>query len=167
MKDEKQFFSLYLDVLPALKRFIFSQIPDLHSAQDVLQEVSVVIWNKFNKYEDGTNFKAWVLAIARYEILHAKRSYVKDQLVSSPKLLEKFARHYEGFGVEKGEEKRVALEHCYKKLSDKNKKLLQSRYWQDMSYSEISEKQGGRENTLRIKIYRIKKTLKNCIENYM
>ena len=38
-------------------------------AEDVLQEANLVLWRKFDQYQEGTNFFAWACQIIRYEVL--------------------------------------------------------------------------------------------------
>ena len=45
-----------------IKSFIFSLVPNTSDADDVMQETSRIIWEKFEEFEVGTNFLAWAFA---------------------------------------------------------------------------------------------------------
>lgn len=39
--------------------YILTLIPHWVDAEDVFQETSTIIWEKFDQYKSGTNFRAW------------------------------------------------------------------------------------------------------------
>ena len=53
----------------ALRAFILSLEPNFTDAEDLLQEVFLVITRKANEFEEGTNFFAWGCTIARYKLI--------------------------------------------------------------------------------------------------
>jgi RNA polymerase sigma-70 factor (ECF subfamily) len=54
-----------MEFLPAMRGFAFSLTSDPFLAEDVLQEAVIRAWTNFEKYESGTNLKAWLLKIVR------------------------------------------------------------------------------------------------------
>src|SRR5260221_10163530 len=44
--------------------YIYTLVPDRHDAEDLLQETSVVICEKFDEFVPGTDFVAWACQIA-------------------------------------------------------------------------------------------------------
>ena len=44
------------------------------AAEDLLQETVTIMWEKFDQFEEGTNFAAWAIAIARNKSLE----YLKE-----------------------------------------------------------------------------------------
>ena len=37
-------------VQPVLRRYVLAHIPDFHQAEDVLQEVTVVLWKRYGEF---------------------------------------------------------------------------------------------------------------------
>lgn len=54
-----------MEFFPAMRSFAFSLTSDRSLAEDVLQEAVIKAWTHFDKYESGTNLKAWLLKIVR------------------------------------------------------------------------------------------------------
>src|ERR1700744_5494195 len=66
----------------ALRAFILSLEPNFTDAEDLLQEVFLVVTRKANEFQEGTNFFAWGCAIARYKLLELLRRRAKSQALS-------------------------------------------------------------------------------------
>lgn len=44
--------------------YIYTLVPDRHDAEDLLQETSLVICEKFDEFRPGSDFVAWACQIA-------------------------------------------------------------------------------------------------------
>ena len=53
--------------------FILTLVHDRAAAEDILQDVSALLWQKFDKFERGTDFAAWGMAVSRLTILNWRR----------------------------------------------------------------------------------------------
>ena len=53
--------------------FIFALIHDWSAAEDILQDTAQVMWSKFDTFDPGTNFVAWALCIARYQVMDYRK----------------------------------------------------------------------------------------------
>src|SRR5215216_2848989 len=65
-----------------LRAFILSLEPNFTDAEDLLQEVFLVITRKANDFEEGTNFFAWACTIARFKLLELLRDRARSQDLS-------------------------------------------------------------------------------------
>src|SRR5215471_5965821 len=65
-----------------LRAFILSLEPNFTDAEDLLQEVFLVITRKANDFQEGTNFFAWACTIARYKLLESIRRRARSQVLS-------------------------------------------------------------------------------------
>ena len=52
-----------------LYQYIRTLPPRDQVVDDVIQETLLVLWRKFDAFEEGTNFDAWAAKIAYYEVL--------------------------------------------------------------------------------------------------
>ncbi|MEM9013092.1 MAG: RNA polymerase sigma factor [Pseudomonadota bacterium] len=59
--------------LPALRAFSRSLARDAASADDLVQETVVKAWSNFDKFEPGTNLRAWLFTIMRNTFYSAVR----------------------------------------------------------------------------------------------
>ena len=71
--------------------FVASLLPNLADAEDVLQEVSRVLWEKFDEFQPGTSFSAWAFQIAKLKVLEHRRRQSRQRVIFSGETLERLA----------------------------------------------------------------------------
>ena len=57
--------------------YIYTLVPDRHHAEDLLQESSLVICEKFDEFELGTDFVAWACQIAWWRVRAAQQKFAR------------------------------------------------------------------------------------------
>ena len=123
-----------------IRSYIACMVPNRNDCDDVLQETFSEMWLKFDKYEDGTNFRAWGVAIARFKILSHQRRYKTSKLhfnLDTLKLLEEETdTHSEKSFIQ---DQKSILRQCLEKLSNKEKKYLSFRYKEQLTFQGIAD----------------------------
>ena len=145
-----------------LRAFIFGMVPSQQDVDEIMQEVSIVLWKKFDQYEPGTEFIRWAYVVARYEVLMYRRKKARDRLSFSEKLLEILANEYE---EERDvlEDERLALDHCLRKLPDAEREFILTVYAKDMRINQIAESTGRTATSLYKRLNRMRKRLFDCV----
>lgn len=146
-----------------IRGYIVSLMPGSCDVGDVLQETNLVMWNKREDFEIGTNFIAWAFAIARFQVLRQRK---KAGRAGSFSLSEKL------IGVladteapsDSHEQYLQALERCLAKLTDRERKMVACRYTSGRSLVNLADSLGESPGSLRIALMRIRSSLKACIE---
>jgi RNA polymerase sigma-70 factor (ECF subfamily) len=166
--DDKQRVQQFSRLLVANQRrihgFILSLVHDRAAAADILQDVSVLLWEKFDRFEPGTDFAAWGMSIARLTILNWRRRQKKVPLPLEDELLAILAD--EAIKVScQYEDRRVALAHCVQELSEENRDLLIARYEMDRPVSGIAQRLGRSRVAVYKRLTRIRSILLDCINN--
>ncbi len=67
--------------LPALRAFALSLARNSHAADDLVQDTILKAWSKFDRFEPGTNMRAWLFTILRnsfYSDLRKHRRELSD-----------------------------------------------------------------------------------------
>src|SRR6476661_8442656 len=72
-----EFVSLYTQHSLRLRGFVRALVPMQPDAEDVFQDISRTLWDKFGEFESDTNFLGWALSIARFKVLHYRRVKAK------------------------------------------------------------------------------------------
>src|SRR6185295_20198322 len=72
--------------------YLYTLVPDRHDAEDLLQETSLVICEKFHEFTPGTDFVAWACQIAWWRIRAARQKYARSKVVFDEKVLESVAQ---------------------------------------------------------------------------
>jgi len=66
---EEEFVQLVTKHHVALRGFVGALMPGQQDIDDVVQEVTSLLWQKRSSYVMGSNFRAWMFTTARYKIL--------------------------------------------------------------------------------------------------
>lgn len=146
--------------------FILSQISNPTEAEEILQETNLVIWNKFEQFEPGTNFKAWACQIARYEVLKWLDRNRRDKHYFSDDLMQQIADESLDESIE-WELRREALTQCLQKLNPEDLELVQIRYAPGQSGKGAAESIGRPINSVYQSLGRIRRALMECIRREM
>lgn len=74
-----EFAANLLGVQEELRRFAYKLTANHEDANDLLQETSLKVLNNQDKFEDDTNFKAWIYTIMRNLFINDYRKLVRTQ----------------------------------------------------------------------------------------
>ncbi len=69
VKDSEPFVRLMTEHQGRLFAYVYSLLGNPDAANDVLQEVNVVLWRDSKEFRPGTNFKAWSFRIAHFQVM--------------------------------------------------------------------------------------------------
>lgn len=152
-----------------LYAYVLSLLGDPAAADDVVQSTNVVVLSKQHEFETGTNFTAWVLRIAHFQVLAARRDRSRDRLTFDDELLDEMAEQAAG-RAERDTERHHALRACLRQLPAKQRALIEERYATEgtpaddgESIHELANKRGESKAAVVSALYRIRRTLLDCI----
>ncbi len=140
-EKEKQYIGLLAAHYVRIKSFIFSMLPNESDADDVMQETSITLWEKFDAFEQGTDFVAWAVTIAKYKVLEFRRKNQSNPLMLDTRVLELLEKENQSF-YDQTEEKTQALNQCVQKLSGKDRNFLKLKYSHGFTLSKLSQRFG-------------------------
>ncbi len=143
--------------------FIRSMIFNPEDARDTLQDVNVVLYRKKHTYEHGTNFKAWALAVARFECLSYLSRYKKTQWTSLDSgVLELLADQAEQ-RVDDVKPWLSALRECIRLLPEDVQSLLGDRYARLTPLDTVASQRHTSVGAVKQKLFRARRQLRDCI----
>lgn len=148
--------ALYLYVLPL--------VGNPSDADEVLQETNLVIWNKWDQFEEGTNFLAWGRAIARLEVFRFRRTRHGKVTFLDDSLLDLVAQRAETISDET-ELRQEALAKCVSQLRAKDRQLIQLRYAPGANGDKVAAKLGRPANSVYQSLSRIRRVLVECVQH--
>lgn len=163
MPKDKEFFELFMRHQKHFYAYILASVHDFVDTDDILQDVATVMWRKFDEFEEGTNFQAWGIAIARYTILSFFSNRKRSRLQFDSELLDTIG-DVTSKSIESSPERLIALKRCHNKLSDENQSLIHMRYREGMNVRSIAESVGRTENAIYKIMGRLQNALLRCIE---
>ena len=144
--------------------YIYTLVPDRHDAEDLLQETSVVICDKFDEFTPGTDFVAWACQIAWWRIRYARQKFARSKVVFDDEVLEKVAHTAHTMRLEL-DERHEALARCLQKLAARDRELLLTRYEPGGGVAEAAERTGRSMDAAYKALNRLRKLLHDCV-NY-
>jgi RNA polymerase sigma-70 factor, ECF subfamily len=160
-----RFLRLFLTREQELRVFVrsllFSQEEEREVMQEVMQEVAVVLWRKFDPAMDDTAFTRWAFGVARMEALAFRRDRARDRHSFGDEVFELLAQavvdHAETLEVE-----RRALEACLHKLPREQRELVRSAYAPGVRIDALAARLGRTAMSLYKSLHRIRLILMEC-----
>lgn len=147
---------------PAVRAFVRRLVPSRNDTDDILQEVSIVLWEKFDEFRTGGDFKAWACGIARFKVLSWMRDRGRDPLLLDMDVVELVAD--ESLLAESQlQQQRVALETCFEKIPTTERDLLTRAYHRDMKIQDVAATSGRSVGGFYQWLHRMRKLLFECI----
>lgn len=164
--ENSQFVALLTEHQTALRYYVGSLMPGDSHVADVTQQANSTIWKKRDDFELGTNFKAWIFSIARFEVLNYRKRQARDakRLVFSDEMEAVFAEEIP-LRDDELEAKQEALRGCLTKLRPAEQELIQQRYFEKTGLDEFAATLGRSAGSLRVSLHRIRGRLAKCIES--
>jgi len=72
--QNEEFVRLLLIYQKRIYGFILAMVPNYADAEDLFQQVVMIMCRRFGEFEAGTSFLAWALQIARYELNNIRKT---------------------------------------------------------------------------------------------
>ena len=143
--------------------YILTLVPSHADAEDILQETTCLMWDKFEEFEKGTNFLAWAKKIAKNKTLEYYRTKKKSMYIN----IELLENIYEKHQTENLEEHMAALRGCLGKLEENDLKLIQLRFQNGITIKEIAENTDRSVHTLYKRMSCLYTLLQSCVRKTM
>ena len=145
-----------------LRAFIGSVIRDVHAREDIFQEVSRTLWEKFDDFDLSCSFGAWARGIASRKILEARRRSARFPLLFSPETLAAIASAFDEID-EPAASREAALHLCLDALPPRSRQILTARYEERQPCEQIAQAMGSHLKAIHQTLSRLRRTLHECI----
>jgi RNA polymerase sigma-70 factor (ECF subfamily) len=142
--------------------YIYTLVPDRYDAEDLLQETSLVICEKFDAFKEGTDFVAWACQIAYWRIRYARQKFARSKVVFQQELVDALAQTA-AVMPEELDQRHEALAHCLQKLPARDRELVLTRYEPGSGVPEAAKRSGRSLEAAYKALARIRKLLLDCV----
>jgi len=137
-KRSLEFLKLFVRHQQEIYAFILTLVPNVHDADDLFQDGMIVMWEKFEQFQLGTNFAAWGVQILRYQILEYRRNLARSrQILLDDSLFEILMDQMPAIQDELPT-RIEALRRCQKFLDNRSRRILKMRYERNIAVEEIA-----------------------------
>lgn len=148
-----------------LFKLCFSYVHNEQEALDMLQEIYIKLYRNISKYDDKYPFHPWIRRVAVNTCLNEKRKNtlscipldngndisLEEQLASVDDTEQEIEKH----------EMTLIVKKHIDSLPEKQRMVVILRYYEDLSYEEISELMKIPLGTVKTDLYRAKNALKD------
>ncbi len=156
-KDNKYFGVLYEKYFEQIFRFVFKRLGGNEEvAGDLTQQTFMKAMANIQKYEDrGFPFSSWLYRIAQNEVSMFFRSQKKEMSVSIDEKQLTDMAHEAEIGRYMSADEQSNLVSVLNKLKPEHLDLIELRFFQEMSFKQISEILSITEANAKMRTYRI------------
>jgi RNA polymerase sigma-70 factor, ECF subfamily len=148
LQHEDALYSLMKRYEPVLLRYINRMTKvSKEEAEDLLQEIFIKVYQNLNGFDANLKFSTWVYRIAHNEIINHYRKNKRDRFTVELDADDEDVRSLSDFLTDTlnmesqflNREKAKAVRKALGELSQKYQDILVLYYFEDLSYSEISD----------------------------
>ena len=154
--DLKAFESAALPHMNDLYRTAAAMLRDAGHAQDMVQETYLSAWKAFDRFEPGTNCRAWLFKILFHAISHHRRKWTNRAELAEPESFESTLVHQEPIPAELTDED---ILNALAKLPEHYAEVVLLADVHELSYKEIEETLGIPIGTVMSRISRGRRML--------
>lgn len=160
---QMEFVQLLTSHQGRLYAYVFSMLGNADQARDVMQETNAVLWQKATDFKLGTNFAAWMMRTAYYQVMAHRQKQAREKLVFDDELTANLA----AAAAKKNESvelRQALLEDCITRLSDHHRDLIQARYQDGFELASIAETMDRSTNAIKQALFRARAALIDCVK---
>jgi RNA polymerase sigma-70 factor (ECF subfamily) len=161
---DKVFLRLFLQNERRLYAYILTLLPNRVDADDVLQEASLVMWDKFDAQQPPNDFAAWGCRIAYFKVLDFYKKSQRSRVRFSQTMLERVSETaLEQAATLQLDERREALTGCIEKLQPRDRDLLTCRFAEGATTQSTADKVGRSLEAVYKALAKIRQALFDCV----
>jgi RNA polymerase sigma-70 factor (ECF subfamily) len=147
-----------------LYAYILTLLPHRADADDVLQEASLVMWDKFDAHNPPGDFAAWGCRIAYFKVLDWYKKSQRSRVLFSQEMLERVAETaVEQAATLQLDARREALDACVGKLRPADRELLVRRFAEGATTQSTAGQLGRSVDAVYKALAKIRQALFDCV----
>ena len=153
-----------------VRRFVRSLMIRSAEIDDVMQDVSLECWRKFDSFTPDSKesqheeFVRWACVIARFKVMSRLRDAARDRLVFDEGLADILAAESESIAATHFD-RHAALEGCLGKLPADDRRLLLSVHAPGESVAKIARETGTQSRRLYSRVNSLRWQLLKCVRS--
>ncbi|HMS29953.1 MAG: RNA polymerase sigma factor [Saprospiraceae bacterium] len=159
-----EFFNQFNKQTQTLNNFAYSLTRDAEDAKDLYQETAFRALSNRDKFQPGTNFKAWLITIMKNIFINNYRRKVKGGIVNDNSENQYYFNSISNSVLNRAESDMMMKElHAMVDSLDDSLKVPFVRYYHGYKYQEIADELHLPLGTVKSRIFFARKALKSMI----
>jgi RNA polymerase sigma-70 factor, ECF subfamily len=147
----------------AIYGHIRALVPHTSDVDEVFQETSVTLWQKFDQYQPETDFRAWACRIAYYKVLKLRNQQTRSPRLFSTDFLDLLSEEMVIMSDALDKRTEVLL-LCREKLNERDIHLLDRFHREGVTAKDVARQVGRNVQYVYRAIRRIHDALFDCVE---
>lgn len=150
-----------------IRAWLVSRCPPGGDADEVAQKTFVQAFKRIDDYEIGTDFRAWLFTIARYQLMAecTRLQRLADyQSRYAPLALSRELERRATSSSQAQDQLLGFLRSCLKEMGEKPQQLLNWRYTEELPLAEIAELTNRSVGAIKKHLFKLRKSLHDCIQ---
>jgi RNA polymerase sigma-70 factor (ECF subfamily) len=161
-KKHQQFAERMVRDQARLFGFILSLVPNRADAEELFQQVSLTLWENWERYDRELDFLPWACGIAHNHVRNFIRKRQRHPLHLDSDIVDAIAAR--SLELRRHEVDRVtALRRCIAELSERSRNAIEQ-YYHGTSVDRIAEEAGDTANAIYKLLRRSREFLHDCVK---
>jgi RNA polymerase sigma-70 factor (ECF subfamily) len=165
-ENHAEFLRLYVEVQDSLRIYLASLLFGREETLETSQEVALALWKKFQPGMDSVSFRRWAFGVARMQVLAFRRDKARERLTFSDDLTLLLSDAVEEQATQL-EAERGALEHCMRKLPERQIQILNGFYLSKLKIEVLASQIGLSVAALYKSLHRTRLQLMDCTRSVL
>ena len=137
-------------------------ISNRDDADEVFQQTSLILWKKWEQFDQSREFLSWACGIAHNEVRNFLRRHKHNRVYLSEMLMDEVAQTRLK-SQQQLEDRRRSLAECLEQLKTPQRDLIEECYSGKNTIKEVAQRLGMTPPALYMKLKRIRQILFECI----
>lgn len=161
------FETIVLRLERPLRSWLATVCPPGIDPDDIAQQSFVLAYTQLSKYQAGTNFKAWLFTIAKFQL---KTEITRQRRVAdyhsryAPDLLRRELERQSELPAGNIPERLSNLQHCLSKLEGHLQRFVVWRYEEQIPLETMSSRSGRSVAAVKKQLWKIRRVLHECMQ---
>jgi RNA polymerase sigma-70 factor, ECF subfamily len=143
--------------------YIWAIVGNVHLAEDVFQEVSLLVLEKRPADCDEVQFRVWLRRAARFKAIEALRKAKSRAIPLDEAVIEKLESHWVRYDATGESDLVEFLRECIRLLTPNGRKMITLRYVDGLRSHEIADRLGRHIDAVYRSIARAHRSLMECV----
>ena len=158
--------TLFVQNMMAVRGFVIGLMPDFSRVDDVMQETFLTVTAKAADFLEGSNFRSWACAIARFKVLEALRRPGSREVALDEEVGDALCATAVEEEWQPEEELRL-LARCKEELAPQARRVIDLRYEQAHRPPEIAQRMEWSVNAVNVALARARSALRECVDRQL
>ena len=166
-RQHDQFLAHYVKHQAEMWAFVRALVRNRDDADDICQNIALVLWKKFEQYDPTRPFAAWARGVAAMEVQRVRGLSRRVPTAFSPEAIQAILDAYNETSPQRDSIQQQLLEKCVRLISERGRQLFSLRYGAGYTVAEIAERFTATVGSIQRALSRYRAQVRECISRQL